>query len=734
MFDQSLSLSDTLGGLSILTWLGAQSPQIYENYKNKSVEGLALPFLISWFWGDFTNFIGCVLTHQLPFQTYLASYFLIVDVLLVSQYYYYSRHGKPPLNLPPLSESFPYAQAPTTTHPHHPTRRPSSSSRKRSLSTRRSNSYIHQHPHHHQHQHQHQHHREDGGDSNNNLKNSFMSETTSSIKGGTGETSSRGFSSSSSRGGSSNRIRQFSNPNSNPSTSSSSSLLHLVDNNNTFSSSSEQQQQRGRTLIRNSNLMIGGGTFDPTLSTIYGSPSVTLPPPPPPQLDTQSQSQHVSFNPSSSTPSSISSSSSVHHYQNDQNHHHHYHHPAATEVEEIDRYTTHELRRTTSSRSSTSRPRPPISRANTASGLVFLSIGLLFTIGSNLQSGGGGSSFQLVKRGSGGGEGEAWSTSNSQITKMEEEREESLGGGKMIEIRWKGDEMFSDKNEIERVVVVNPSSTSVSISSSTLKEGNQDQDRDDTRGGEGSGPDYERIIGRTSAWLCTTLYLTSRLPQIWRNFRRRSVEGLAMTLFFFAFVGNTLYVLSILTNPLKKTDPGYLVESTPYLLGSGGTVCFDLMILFQSLIYSSSNGSHSSRKRGKRLLLTSREEEEGLLEEEGGEGEGEGETDLESETTMGRRRGRRSRDSSLKSFRSGSRRSISRQSQSHRGGNQLSMTRSRSTDHFFTTPEREREREEQTPRRMTPSRVNSSNSRDSLSLRREETILEAGESAVTVRT
>ena len=42
MFDQS-SLSSTLGGLSILTWLGAQSPQIYENYKNRSVEGEYYP-------------------------------------------------------------------------------------------------------------------------------------------------------------------------------------------------------------------------------------------------------------------------------------------------------------------------------------------------------------------------------------------------------------------------------------------------------------------------------------------------------------------------------------------------------------------------------------------------------------------------------------------------------------------------------------------------------------------
>ena len=31
---------------------------------------------------------------------------------------------------------------------------------------------------------------------------------------------------------------------------------------------------------------------------------------------------------------------------------------------------------------------------------------------------------------------------------------------------------------------------------------------------------YERIVGRMFAWLCTTLYLTSRLPQIWKNVSR----------------------------------------------------------------------------------------------------------------------------------------------------------------------------------------------------------------------
>lgn len=45
-----------------------------------------------------------------------------------------------------------------------------------------------------------------------------------------------------------------------------------------------------------------------------------------------------------------------------------------------------------------------------------------------------------------------------------------------------------------------------------------DTDHQDLPPPEGT-PSLERIIGRMSAWACTTLYLTSRLPQIWKNVR-----------------------------------------------------------------------------------------------------------------------------------------------------------------------------------------------------------------------
>lgn len=91
-------------------------------------------------------------------------------------------------------------------------------------------------------------------------------------------------------------------------------------------------------------------------------------------------------------------------------------------------------------------------------------------------------------------------------------------------------------------------------------------------------------IGRFFAWLCTTLYLSSRVPQIARNFRRRSVQGLAMALFFFAAAGNLTYTLSIFLNPRQTRQS--LLEAVPYIIGSAGTLMFDTTIFIQYLLYN----------------------------------------------------------------------------------------------------------------------------------------------------
>jgi uncharacterized protein with PQ loop repeat len=91
-------------------------------------------------------------------------------------------------------------------------------------------------------------------------------------------------------------------------------------------------------------------------------------------------------------------------------------------------------------------------------------------------------------------------------------------------------------------------------------------------------------VGRFFAWLCTFLYLSSRLPQIYQNFRRRSVEGLSMALFFFAAMGNLTYVLSIFTNPHATRVK--MLEAVPYIIGSAGTLMFDATIFAQYALFN----------------------------------------------------------------------------------------------------------------------------------------------------
>ena len=54
-----------------------------------------------------------------------------------------------------------------------------------------------------------------------------------------------------------------------------------------------------------------------------------------------------------------------------------------------------------------------------------------------------------------------------------------------------------------------------------------------------------------------------------KQFMRKSVEGLSIFLFFFAFCGNLTYVASILLNPAGSASPSdaghYLLEALPYV-------------------------------------------------------------------------------------------------------------------------------------------------------------------------
>lgn len=86
-----LSLKLILTSLSTLCWIVALIPQQWHNYRYKSVDGLSPYLLLLWFLGDSTNLLGCILTNQLPFQTYISIYFVFNDFILDFQYLYYKK-------------------------------------------------------------------------------------------------------------------------------------------------------------------------------------------------------------------------------------------------------------------------------------------------------------------------------------------------------------------------------------------------------------------------------------------------------------------------------------------------------------------------------------------------------------------------------------------------------------------------------------------------------------------
>jgi hypothetical protein len=63
--------------------------------------------------------------------------------------------------------------------------------------------------------------------------------------------------------------------------------------------------------------------------------------------------------------------------------------------------------------------------------------------------------------------------------------------------------------------------------------------------------------------------MNSRKKTANKQFMRKSVEGLSIFLFFFAFCGNLTYVASILLNPAGSASPSdaghYLLEALPYV-------------------------------------------------------------------------------------------------------------------------------------------------------------------------
>lgn len=90
------------------------------------------------------------------------------------------------------------------------------------------------------------------------------------------------------------------------------------------------------------------------------------------------------------------------------------------------------------------------------------------------------------------------------------------------------------------------------------------------------------LLGTLIGWVSCTVYSSSRVFQIIKNFKRKDTEGLSMQFFICAWLGNCTYAISIF---LKDTHWGYLWMQFPWLVGSIGPMILDFIVLFQFFRY-----------------------------------------------------------------------------------------------------------------------------------------------------
>lgn len=87
------------------------------------------------------------------------------------------------------------------------------------------------------------------------------------------------------------------------------------------------------------------------------------------------------------------------------------------------------------------------------------------------------------------------------------------------------------------------------------------------------------ILGYFSA-VC---YLGARIPQIVKNYKDKSCEGLALLFFLLSLMGNATYGAGILAHSLERD---YILTNLPWLIGSLGTMAEDGIIFLQFRMYA----------------------------------------------------------------------------------------------------------------------------------------------------
>ena len=93
-------------------------------------------------------------------------------------------------------------------------------------------------------------------------------------------------------------------------------------------------------------------------------------------------------------------------------------------------------------------------------------------------------------------------------------------------------------------------------------------------------------VGYALGILSSVVYVGCRFPQLYKNYSRKHVEGLTVSLFLLSLIGNAMYTTSII---LGDSSSENVAASAPWTIGLLATIVLDGVILYQFYIYRPSS-------------------------------------------------------------------------------------------------------------------------------------------------
>ncbi|XP_045559984.1 lysosomal amino acid transporter 1 homolog isoform X2 [Salmo salar] len=106
------------------------------------------------------------------------------------------------------------------------------------------------------------------------------------------------------------------------------------------------------------------------------------------------------------------------------------------------------------------------------------------------------------------------------------------------------------------------------------------------------------ISGYACGYVASIFYLSSRFPQLYKNFKRQSTEGTSYMLFALAMMGNGTYGLSVIVvlPALAGSKQTFILKHLAWLIGSLGVLLLDFFVTAQFIIYRKNRSAKTSKK------------------------------------------------------------------------------------------------------------------------------------------